>query len=126
MRAGSMWSGRARSGRIGPLADRQQWKVCSHWMVRTHGPPIQGHKSFGVFFVKAAWVVIQMPGVDEGPAQVGSIQWWGWTASGLYVAGFVILSLVSETAGRRTRRCARPGPLCRFWEFVAPSRGPDR
>ena len=32
---------------------------------------------FGVFFVKAAWVVIQMPGVDEGLAQVGSIQWWG-------------------------------------------------
>ena len=61
-----------------------------------------GTLCFGVFFVQAAWFVIHMPGVDEGLAQIRSVQSWGWCFLGLYVAGSTILFLAG------TGRAAQP------------------
>ena len=52
-----------------------------------------GTLCFGVFFVQAAWFVMHMTSVDEGLAQIRSVQNWGWCFIGLYGAAFAVLFL---------------------------------
>ena len=61
-----------------------------------------GTLCFGIFFVQAAWFVIQMPSVDEALVQIGSIQRWGWYFLSLCVAGSAILFLAGP--GRAAKR----------------------
>jgi hypothetical protein len=52
-----------------------------------------GTVCFGVFFVRAAGLLAQLPSIDvgQGLRQVAPIQAWGWWFFGLFMAGFVIL-----------------------------------
>jgi hypothetical protein len=52
-----------------------------------------GTVCFGVFFVRTAGLLAQLPSIDvkQGLRQVAPAQAWGWWFFGLYMAGFAIL-----------------------------------
>ena len=54
---------------------------------------VTGSLCFGVFFARAACLIVQMPSfdVEQGLRHVARIQAWGWCFLGLYSVGGVIL-----------------------------------